>query len=161
MAGVTIRAMENRDLDAVLQLFERVTEERLWIGTEPGFDPEERRRIYSDAIARGGCFVAEADGTVVGMLTAYPHEEYGWAIGMMLDVAYRGRGIGSMLLEQLEAWACERDVPHLSLLVFPHNERALALYRRNGYAEVKRFPADVRRSTGEIWDTILMRKTLR
>ena len=157
----TIRAMEHGDLDAVLLLFARVANELIWIGTEPGFDRVKYRDIFGLSIALGnGMFVATHDGAIIGMISSYRHEEYGWTLGMLVDSQHRGKGLGYALLEQLFSWARGRNVSQLSLLVFPHNDRALALYRRTGFEEIERYTADVTRATGEVWDTILMRKLL-
>jgi GNAT superfamily N-acetyltransferase len=157
----TIRDMRFADIEPALRLFDRVAAERLWIGTEPGFDPEHYRDIFGRAIGLGNAmFVAEASGEIIALLTTYEHVEYGWTIGMMVDEAWRGHGIGRALIERLFAWARGRGIKHLSLLVFPHNERALRLYRTCGFEEVERYERDVRRKSGDVWDTILMRKTL-
>lgn len=81
-------------------------------------------------------------------------------LGMMVDARRRGGGIGKALLDAICGWARARAIPQLSLLVFPHNERALRLYRGAGFEEVERYPADVTRKDGTVWDTILMRKLL-
>ena len=52
-----------------------------------------------------------------------------------------------------------RSIPHLSLLVFPHNERALALYRKFNFVEIDA-AAQIARRSGEAWDAILMRRAL-
>lgn len=160
--SATIRAIKHGDIDAVLLLFDAVANERLWIGTEPGYDREKYRDIFGRAASGGnGMFVAETpDGEIVGMLSSYDHAEYGWMLGMMIDARYRGAGIGKALLDALCGWARARAIAQLSLLVFPHNERALRLYRGAGFVEIERFPADVTRKDGAVWDTILMRKTL-
>lgn len=44
-----------------------------------------------------------------------------------------GRGIGGRLLEFAESWAREHGCRHVTLAVFPGNERARALYERHGY----------------------------
>jgi ribosomal protein S18 acetylase RimI-like enzyme len=44
-----------------------------------------------------------------------------------------GRGIGSALLAFAEDWAKQHRCRHLTLAVFPGNERARALYERHGY----------------------------
>jgi len=44
-----------------------------------------------------------------------------------------GRGIGRALLAHAERWARERHCRHVTLAVFPGNERARALYERAGY----------------------------
>lgn len=157
----TIREMVLADIDQILELFEKVAAERLWIGTEPGFDRDHYQDIFGRAIGLGNAmFVAERSELVIGGLTTFEHIEYGWTIGMMVDESERGKGVGRALLERLFTWAQNRGIPHLSLLVFPHNERALRLYRSTGFTEVERYKNDVRRKTGDVWDTILMRKTL-
>jgi ribosomal protein S18 acetylase RimI-like enzyme len=44
-----------------------------------------------------------------------------------------GRGVGSAMLAFAERWAKEHRCRHLTLSVFPANERAQALYARHGY----------------------------
>ena len=46
---------------------------------------------------------------------------------------YDGKGIGSALLAFAERWAKEHRCRHMTLGVFPANERAQALYERHGY----------------------------
>jgi ribosomal protein S18 acetylase RimI-like enzyme len=153
--------MRHGDLDAVLLLFDQVAAEGLWIGTEPGYDRERYREIFGFAMSvNNGMFVAESDGSLVGILTTYRHEEYGWTLGMMVDERHRGRGVGRALMDALFAWARGKGIARLSLLVFPHNERALALYRSSGFVEKERYPNDVMRRNGEHWDSILMQKEL-
>lgn len=44
-----------------------------------------------------------------------------------------GQGVGRALLAFADRWASEHDCQLLTLSVFPGNERALDLYRRNGF----------------------------
>lgn len=44
-----------------------------------------------------------------------------------------GRGIGTALLRFAEDWARTHRLRHLTLAVFPRNERAIALYERHGF----------------------------
>lgn len=106
-----------------------VAAERIWIGTEPGFDRERyasrwRKRIdqLSSAV-----LVATVGDRIGGFGDVYPDAEYG----------------------QL-----------LSLHVFLHNERAIALYKNSGFAEVAQEPDHSTRQDGEIWAAILMSKDL-
>ncbi len=156
----TIRDMSVADIDRALALFERVAAERLWIGTEPGFDRRHYAGMFGRALALGNAmFVAEDGDHMIALMTTYEHVEYGWTLGMMVDESRRGLGIGRALLERLFTWAKGREIKELSLLVFPHNERALRLYRSTGFREIERYSNDVRRKSGHVWDTILMRKT--
>lgn len=157
-----IRSLEERDLDALIDLFESVAAERLWIGTEPGFDRERYRAGWHRVLRGewGAVFVAHEEARLIGYIGVHPNEEYGHVLGMLVDERYRGRGIGKTLLDCVIVWARERGLPHVSLLVFPHNERALSLYRGAGFEQQEYYPNDVTRQTGEVWDTILMRKAL-
>lgn len=157
----TIRDMQLGDTEAALALWDRVAAERLWLGTEPGFDREHYGDVLGRAIGLGyAMFVVEEGSDLIGLLTTYQHAEYGWTIGMMVDESRRGLGIGRALMDHLFTWANARGITQLSLLVFPHNERALRLYRATGFVEVEHYISDVRRKSGDVWDTILMRKTL-
>jgi ribosomal protein S18 acetylase RimI-like enzyme len=160
--ALTIRPMRHDDVPAVLALFDAVAAERLWIGTEPGYDREKYGDMFGFSLSNGnGMFVAEEAGGLVGVITEYRHDPYGHTLGMLVDERYRGRGIGSALLSQLIEWAASRAIPHLSLLVFPHNERALALYRKFGFEEIDPRAALISRRNGDAWDAMLMRKKLR
>ncbi|AUY36788.1 N-acetyltransferase [Pseudomonas soli] len=48
---------------------------------------------------------------------------------------YRGRGVGGWVLEELAAWAAQRRMPWLRLMVFASNP-ARRLYQRRGFVEV-------------------------
>ncbi|HEY0180508.1 MAG TPA: GNAT family N-acetyltransferase [Dokdonella sp.] len=50
-----------------------------------------------------------------------------------LAAARDGEGVGSALLAFAERWAREQRCRHVTLGVFPGNERARALYERRGY----------------------------
>jgi RimJ/RimL family protein N-acetyltransferase len=161
--GTAIRLGLSRDVDALLALMEAVADERLYIGTEPGFDRAAYRRRFEELVAHPEIqpvFVAVCDGRVVGQLSIFRHAEYGHVVGMLVAAEHRGRGLGRALLDAGIAWAHRHGVGELSLLVFPHNERALALNRSAGFVEIERFERDVTRQGGEVWDTMLMRKTI-
>lgn len=48
---------------------------------------------------------------------------------------YRGRGVGSWVLETLAGWTAQRHLPLLRLMVFRTNP-ARALYSRHGFVEM-------------------------
>lgn len=156
-----IRPLHENDFEALLDLFETVAAERRWIGTEPGFDRERYRNGWRNVLrGEGAAFVSIEDGALTGYIGVHPHAEYGHVIGMLVAERCRGRGIGKALLERAVQWARARQLPDISLLVFPHNERAIALYRGSGFVQREYYRSDVTRQTGEVWDTILMTKAL-
>ncbi len=159
--AIEIRYARPGDVEAILDLFEEVAAELLWIGPEPGFDRDRRRASFLDAIARPDEFpiwVAREGTVLAGSLSIFHYGQAGLAIGMLVRASYRRRGIGQAMIEHSFTWARDHGVGALSLHVFPHNLAARALYQRTGFREIARFERDVTRQTGDVWDTILMRK---
>jgi ribosomal protein S18 acetylase RimI-like enzyme len=153
-----IRPARSDDFDGLIGLFTEVAEERLWIGTEPGFDQNAYRLGWARTVdGHGGAlFVASAGESLVGTLSIHPDSEHGCEIGMLVKPGHRGKGIGALLLGEAIRWARQRNEAALSLLVFPHNAAAVSLYKRHGFAETRRIEAFKMRQNGEAWDVILM-----
>jgi RimJ/RimL family protein N-acetyltransferase len=76
-------------------------------------------------------------------------------IGVRQDAS--GRGIGTALLGQLSEWALRHKVHRLELTVMAHNQRAIALYRKNGY-EVEGTRRHAIRIAGSDIDELAMAK---
>ena len=150
-----------KEVDELLDLFVEIAAERLWIGTEPGFDRARKRAHMLEEIARPHetpLWIARAGRQVVGSLNVFHHQDAGLVIGMLVRRSYRRRGIGQALIDQVFGWAREHRVEALQLHVFPHNHAARMLYLKNGFVEIERFERDVARQSGDVWDAILMRK---
>lgn len=160
---IEVRPAQAGDLDAICGVYNRVVAEERWLGTEPGYDFEERRERWKHQLESGthGWFVAIDGGTIAGSLSVHRHEEYGLTVGMFVDAPFRGKGAGRALLDAAIAWARAQGEPHLSLLVFKHNEAAIRLYEKAGFIQREYYERDVTRRTGEVWDTILMVRDLR
>jgi RimJ/RimL family protein N-acetyltransferase len=77
-------------------------------------------------------------------------------IGMMVARDWRGRGVGSALVASAIEWGREHGLHKLTLSVFPHNQAAVALYRKFNFKEEGYRAKQVRRSNGELWDLIEM-----
>lgn len=52
---------------------------------------------------------------------------------LVVGAAHEGRGVGSAMLRFAQAWAKEHRCRHLTLGVFPANERARRLYEAHGF----------------------------
>lgn len=105
-----------------------------WQG--PG-DHEERWRSRLE-IPGALDLVAVLDGTPVAMATGVPADEGPSAaelISMWVGPAARGRGVGDRLIAEIARWAADEGYRTLKLAVMPHNDAAIALYRRNGFAD--------------------------
>jgi GNAT superfamily N-acetyltransferase len=99
-------------------------------------------RLDAEEVAdgRGAFLVAYIDGHAVGC-GAVRRNEPGVAEIKRMYVApdARGRGVGRLILDELEAVARQLGVHRLVLETGPRQPEALALYRRAGYVEIPLF----------------------
>ena len=85
--------------------------------------------------------VAEFGGSIAGFVFSTTKQDYftgrDHAHVEVLTVAEsaEGKGVGRALLQAAETWATQRGYPHITLNVFAVNERARAVYERNGYGQ--------------------------
>jgi len=157
VSAFEVRRARPEDVDGSLGLLEAIAEERKYILTEPPIDRERRRQRQLEMLQSDETqlFVADANGEIVGELSAFRRATTGPAtIGMGVAAAWRGRGVGTALMQACLDWAREAGVHKLSLEVFPWNEGAIALYRKFGFVEEGRLRRHYRRRSGELWDVV-------
>jgi len=127
------------------------------------------------------CKLVELEDSVVGMLVAFPMEvdeeyeetdpilaPYGvleedqsyYICGMAVDEKHRGKGIGTMLLEEAERTGKRLGFAKLSLIVFEQNDRARRLYARHGFVEARRHPVVPHPLIHYTGDALLMVKSV-
>ena len=154
MEGFEVRQARAEDGRGLAELFAAVAEERDGIATEPPVDVAARTGQFAESAP--GTIVAVADGEIVGSINLEA-SRHGFAeIGMAVARPWRGRGVGSALLSAGIEKARAESLHKLSLEVFPHNEAALALYRRFGFVDEGYRRRHYRRASGELWDSIVM-----
>lgn len=140
----------------------------IWDGLRDDYPGLELLEIGARRYGREGvdfsyekCLMADVSGKPVGMAHAYvmeadegplpddfdpvlrPYAELElpgsyYVSGLALITGQRNRGIGSHLLNAVDARARDLGCSHLSLIVFEQNEGARRLYDRLGFAEVDR-----------------------
>jgi RimJ/RimL family protein N-acetyltransferase len=154
MTEFAIRRARPDDAAAIARLFAAVAAERDGIATEPPVDVEERTAQF--ALSADDSMVAEAGGRIIGMIRVEVGRFGAGDLGMLVDAAWRGRGVGSGLVGAAIDWAREQGLHKLCLEVFPTNAAAIALYRKCGFVEEGRRTKQVRRANGELWDAIVM-----
>ena len=147
-----VRPAEEGDRRSLALLLADVAEERDGIAAEPPVDVE----LLAATWELDGTLVAVAAVEIVGELRVAPSSFGFGEIGMVVAVDWRGRGVGSALVVEAIQWARARGLHKLSLSVFPHNDAAIALYRKFGFAEEGRRRGQIRRANGELWDLIDM-----
>lgn len=103
-AAVTLRPMIETDIEAGMRLKTQAN----WNQT-----PADWQRFL--ALQPDGCFLAESDHGVVGTITTCVFGCVGW-IGMLLvDERYRGRGIGTRLMERAMCFLRETGASRMRL----------------------------------------------
>ena len=154
MAQFVVRPAVPGDARAMAESFAAVAEERDGIATEPPVDIEERAALFARSM--DGSVVAVAGGRIVGFLHVEVSRHGFGEFGMLVDRDWRGRGVGSALLQAAIGWARGQGLHKLCLEVFAHNAAAIAVYRKSGFVEEGRRVKQYRRANGELWDSIIM-----
>ncbi len=164
---VRLRTAQARDARALAALIDRIAaEERVTLLVLPGqVDARTWRRRIADAAAdpRALTLVALVDGRLAGNLGVRPDPHpcsghVAW-IGMSVGAEWRGIGVGHALLEVAADWAGGHGVTKLALSVFPHNQRAVGFYQRNGFVREGLRHAHLARA-GRYYDEVLMARFL-
>ena len=156
--SVEIRPATPEDVEAMLDVLEPVVDEGRWLGAEPPLDRVQRRERLLDGLAseRSVHLLAVVDGAIVGHL-GLDVAPYGVAqLGMLVAAEWRGRGVGGALVREAIAGARTLGAHKISLQVWPHNDAAIRLYRRHGFAEEGRLRRHYRRRSGQLWDAVIM-----
>ena len=138
-AAWRLRRARPADAEAWHALQEAIyAEGRAFVGDRAPSAGALAARLRSLEPDQGVVLFAEAAGAPIGWAEAYRLGSKRLAHVVMLTIAvadgWRGRGVGTALMAELEAWARRAGVRKLQLHVRAGNEGAIALYRRLGYA---------------------------
>ena len=155
---VTVRPATTDDAEGARDVWEEVAGEGEWIGTELPLHPQWADRFRAAVDGPGETwFVAKDDagGKVVGAIFASASIGIGH-VGMAILATHRGQGLGRRLLDTGIAWTRERECHKVTLEVWPHNERARALYRSAGFVDEGYMRRHYRRKNGALWDVVAM-----
>ncbi|SDQ79918.1 GNAT family N-acetyltransferase [Virgibacillus salinus] len=137
-----VREIKTSDAEKLSHLTQQVegnSEYMLWEAGERNSLPAQQRKMIESIEEEGNStiLVAETGNKLVGFLMAFggkarrnKHSAY-IVIGILKE--YRGQGIGSKLLEELERWALCNNIHRLELTVVTQNESGLSLYRKMGF----------------------------
>jgi putative acetyltransferase len=104
---------------------------------------EESRHGYSvEKLVREGVhfFVMRAEGVLAGCGGIQFYPEFGELKRMFVRESLRGRGLGKALLDHLAAHARQNRCAVLRLETGIHQQEAIRLYERWGFARIAAFP---------------------
>lgn len=124
MDELVICPMTESDLDEVLAI-ENCSYPRPWL-----------REHFQDELKSLHAFpltAFSADGRVAGYICSMLVLDEGHIMNVAVHPAFRGRGIGQLLVERVMADCRDRGAAFVSLEVRVSNEAAIGLYRRLGF----------------------------
>ncbi len=135
MNNITYRTARPADADRINELFIEMLNTIYSVSDAKGYEPG-----YTDKFFSGGddrVFIAECDGQVIAFLSVevYRADNCVYLDDFSVTEAFRGRGIGTMLIASAEACAKENGVTRSVLHVEKTNEAARRFYLRHGYIE--------------------------
>ncbi len=165
MSGHRTRPAIAADAEAIGRIYNQGIEDRLATLETELRTPEERRQWLAARGPRHPVIVAEsAAGEVLGWgsLNAFnPRAAYRSVADFSIYVerAWRGKGVGRVLLARLIGLGREHGYHKLVLSAFPGNEAGMALYTRLGFRTVGIYQ-EQGQLDGKWVDTIIMEKLL-
>lgn len=131
-SAVVVRRAERADLLAVSRIEQAV------------FAQPWSSSAFEGFLGEPTFLVATLDGEVVGYVVADVTPNYGRDVGHVKDLAVRpdvqGNGIGRTLLQRAVLGVTIAGATVITLEVRRSNERAISLYRDEGFEPVRRFP---------------------
>lgn len=129
----------------------------------PSLD-EERIYISSHIDRPNSTLLLAVEGSeIVGMASfdgrTLAEEAHAGEFGLSVASAWRGRGVGTALIDALVAWAREHGVTRIEAYTWATNPGATALYRRCGFVDEGVMRSAIVRD-GEPVDVIMMARLL-
>lgn len=123
--AVLVRDMSHADVPGVLQV-ENASYPFPW-----------SEGIFRDCLRSGYvCVVVEIDDILIGHGVMSTGAGEGHVLNLCIAEAWRGRGLGALLLGHLIEFAGSLGVGDLFLEVRPSNTSAIRLYQSNGFSQI-------------------------
>jgi ribosomal protein S18 acetylase RimI-like enzyme len=162
--AVKIIYPSNRYFKTYHEALSSVAKERIYIEMTEAPTLEKVSTFQGELIAKKGpVSYATDDEKVVGWCDIFPNSNprmiHRGSLGMGIISEYRGKGIGSKLLESTLNQAKTFGLEKVELQVYTSNTAAIALYKKFGFEEegiIKRY----RKLDGNYFNALLMAKFL-
>jgi ribosomal protein S18 acetylase RimI-like enzyme len=141
---ILIRKATASDFSVALRIMNQVQE--LHVSWRPDIYKHTEEIIskewYENAVAEDTFYVAEHEGSVVGILginfrhietPAHVTRDVIFIDSMAVDEAYRGMGVGHAFFEKVKEIANERNLDGIELQVNARNTQAYEMYEKCGF----------------------------
>ncbi len=162
--NVIVRKAHIDDLSAILQIYNQGIEDRIATLEQDLKDMSFITSWFEEHQDRYSVLVAEINKQIVGWasLNRYSHRCVYNAvadISVYVGRSFRGKGIGTVLLQELEKEAKTNGFHKMVLFTFPFNQLGQSLYRKIGFREVGVFEKHGRLDD-QFVDVMIMEKLL-
>jgi L-amino acid N-acyltransferase YncA len=141
MSATSVRAAASEDIESILRIYNQGIEDRIATLETDQKDLAHMEKWFQEHQGRYAVLVAERNSSVVGWASLNPYSHRcaysGVAdLSVYIDRDFRGQGVGSSLLGELESEARKHHFHKIVLYTFPFNQIGQGLYRKKGYREV-------------------------
>ena len=130
-----IRPIEGKDATAIETFFDRLDgEARVFFDTD-GYNRLRFQNYFAGKVEHFDCFVAHEPGAnlIAGIVFLNDAHKLVPMLGIGIDNAYSGCGLGMQLMEYIHRYARSRSMGGILLNVHYGNTRAQNLYIKMGY----------------------------
>ena len=147
MENIVFRRSVKEDIPYInslfIQMVKTVNARMLNEGIEPytdlenGFEENYLDRFYLDD--NNLIFAAESSGTIIGFLSVNNYRENGYIYldDFCVSEEFRGKGIGSELINMAIAFAEKQQIPQILTHVESANKESIAFYKNRGFKPVE------------------------
>lgn len=141
---VLIREANLKDIEPIMDIYNQGIEDRIATLESEAKDLLYMKNWFEQHRDRYKVIVAEQEGDVLGWAAINQYSSrcaYAGVGDLSIYIAreYRGKGVGSLLLKEMEKVAIENGFYKIVLFTFPYNKIGQALYNKNGFQEVGTF----------------------
>jgi L-amino acid N-acyltransferase YncA len=153
------------DLESILNIYNQGIEDRIATLEEDQKDIEYMTQWFNSHNRRFAVIVIENNEEIVGWASLNPYSNrcaYAGVADLSIYIRrdYRGKGVGSQLLKEIEYTATLNQFNKIVLFTFPFNSLGQGLYRKNDYREVGVFK-NQGKLDGRFVDVMIMEKILK
>jgi len=124
--GLTVRSYEDRDREAVIELWKVCTLVVPW--NDPERDIERKLRVRPELF-----LVGEVDGRIAATCMAGYEGHRGWVNYLAVSPGHRRRGFGRLMMEAAETRLAEAGCPKLNVQIRTSNREVAEFYQSIGY----------------------------
>ena len=154
---VELRAIEAGDADAVRRFFARIPEGDRTFFREDVLEPGVVERWVADPDQER--LIAIVDGEVAGHVAVIRGVAWSRHVGelrLVIDPAYRRRGLGRLLAQRAVVAAVELGMTKLVVEVVAEQEPTVAMFTALGFEAEGLLKDHVRSRTGEVHDLLVL-----